>query len=63
MRWEDEIGNNDPSTFRTDVDMPVNICFAALRLRAKLAQTGNPTHVPPDANRGTPIPTLLAEQG
>ena len=52
MRWDDEIGNNDPSTFRTDVDMPVNICFAALRLRAKLAQTGNPTHVPPDANRG-----------
>ena len=52
MRWEDEIGNNDPSTFRTDVDMPVNICFAALRLRAKLAQTGIPTHVPPDANRG-----------
>ena len=52
MRWEDEIGNNDPSTFRTDVDMPVNICFAALRLRAKLAQTGNPTHVPPDANLG-----------
>ena len=52
MRWEDEIGNNDPSTFRTDVDLPVNICFAALRLRAKLAQTGNPTHVPPDANRG-----------
>jgi len=52
MRWEDEIGNNDPSAFRTDVDMPVNICFAALRLRAKLAQTGNPTHVPPDANRG-----------
>ena len=52
MRWEDEIGNNDPSTFRTDVDMPVNICFAALRLRAKLAQTGNTTHVPPDADRG-----------
>ena len=52
MRWEDEIGNNDPSTFRTNVDMPVNICFAALRLRAKLAQTGNPTHVPPDADRG-----------
>ena len=51
MRWEDEIGNNDPSTFRTDVDMPVNICFAALRLRARIAQTGNPTHVPP-ANRG-----------
>ena len=52
MRWEDEIGNNDPSTFRTDVEMPVNICFAALRLRAKLAQTGNPTHVPPAADRG-----------
>ena len=52
MRWEDEIGNYDPSTFRTDVDLPVNICFAALRLRAKLAQTGNPTHVPPDADRG-----------
>ena len=52
MRWEDEIGNNDPSTFRTDVDMPVNICFAALRLRAKLAQTGNPTHVPPGSCRG-----------
>ena len=52
MRWEDEIGNNDPSTFRTDVDLPVNICFAALRLRAKLAQTGNPTHVLPDADRG-----------
>ena len=63
MRWEDEIGNNDPSTFRTDVDMPVNICFAALRLRAKLAQTGNPTHVPPDADRGDSIPTLLVEQG
>ena len=52
MRWEDEIGNNDPSTFRTDVDMPVNICFAALRLRAKLAQTGNPTHVPSEDFRG-----------
>ena len=46
MRWEDEIGNNDPSTFRTNVDLPVNVCFAALRLRAKLAQTGNPTNVP-----------------
>ena len=55
MRWEDEIGNNDPSTFRTDVDLPVNICFAALRLRAKLAQTGNPTHVPPDADRGDSV--------
>ena len=52
MRWEDEIGTNAPSAFRTDDDMPVNICFAALRLRAKLAQTGNPTPVPPDADRG-----------
>ena len=52
MRWEDEIGNNDSSTFRTDVDLPVNICFAALRLRAKLAQTGNPTHVPSEDFRG-----------
>ena len=52
MRWEDEIGDNDPSTFRTDVETPVNICFAALRLRAKLAQTGNPRHVPPAADRG-----------
>ena len=52
MRWEDEIGNNDPSTFRTNVDLPVNVCFAALRLRAKLAQTGNPTHVPAEDFRG-----------
>ena len=63
MRWEDEIGDNDPSTFRTDVETPVNICFAALRLRAKLAQTGNPTHVPRLQTGGTPIPTLLVEQG
>ncbi len=46
MRWENEIGNNRTPTFRTDVTMPVNIGFAALRLRAKLAQTGNPTNVP-----------------
>ena len=52
MRWEDEIGNNLPSTFRTNTTLPDSVCFAALRLRAKLAQTGNPTHVPPDANRG-----------
>ena len=51
MRWEDEIGNNLPSTFRTDTTLPDSVCFAALRLRARLAQTGNPTHVPP-ANRG-----------
>ena len=34
------------------LNLPVNICFVALRLRAKLAQTGNPTHVPPAADRG-----------
>ena len=28
-----------------------------------VAQTGNSTHVPPGGNRGTPIPTLLAERG
>ncbi len=52
MRWEDEIGNKASPTFRTDAKMPDSICFAALRLRAKLAQTGNPTHVPPEAIRG-----------
>ena len=51
MRWEDEIGNNLPSTFRTNTTLPDSVCFAALRLRAKLAQIGNPTHVPP-TNRG-----------
>ena len=52
MRWEDEIGNDNPPTFRTIVDLPDNICFAALRLRAKLEETGNPTHVPPVEDRG-----------
>ena len=52
MRWEDEIGNNTPPTFRTNANLPDSICFAALRLRAKLAQTGNPTHVPPEDFRG-----------
>ncbi|MBT4066260.1 MAG: hypothetical protein HOE76_03485 [Euryarchaeota archaeon] len=51
MRWENEIGNNRTPTFRNDVTLPGNIGFAALRLRAKLAQTGNPTHVSP-GNRG-----------
>ena len=51
MRWEDEIENNLPSTFRMNTTLPDSVCFAALRLRARLAQTGNPTHVPP-ANRG-----------
>lgn len=52
MRWEDELGNNNPPTFRANANLPDSICFAALRLRARLAQTGNPTHVPPDADRG-----------
>ena len=63
MRWEDEIGNNEPSTFRTNANLPDSICFVALRLRAKLAQTGNPTHVPRVVIGGTPIPTLLVERG
>ena len=46
MRWDDEIGNNRHSTFRSDNTLPGNVGFAALRLRAKLAQTGNPTNVP-----------------
>ena len=52
MRWEDEFGNDTPPTFRTNANLPDSICFVALRLRAKLAQTGNPTHVPPDEDRG-----------
>ena len=52
MRWEDEFGNNKPPTFRANANLPDSICFAALRLRAKLAQTGNPTHVPSDDFRG-----------
>jgi len=51
MRWENKIGNDSTPAFRADVTMPGNIGFAALRLRAKLAQTGYPTNVPP-ANRG-----------
>ena len=46
MRWENKIGNDSTPAFRADVTMPGNIGFAALRLRAKLAQTGNPTNVP-----------------
>ena len=46
MRWEDELGNNRTPTFRADDTTPGNISFVALRLRAKLAQTGNPTNVP-----------------
>ena len=51
MRWENELGNNRAPTFRNDVTMLGNIGFAALRLRAKHAQTSNPTNIPPD-NRG-----------
>jgi hypothetical protein len=46
MRWENELGNNRAPTFRNDVTLSGNIGFAALRLRAKLAQTDNPTNVP-----------------
>ena len=48
MRWEDELGNNRAPSFRTDTATPGSISFVALRLRAKIAQTGNPTHVPLD---------------
>ncbi len=51
MRWENEIGNERTSTFRAETAMPGGLGFALLRLRAKNAQTGNPTHVPPE-NRG-----------
>ena len=52
MRWNDNSENDSPSTFRSDVNRPGYIGFAALRLRALRAQTGNPTHVPPGGNRG-----------
>ena len=52
MRWNDKSEQDNHSTFRVDVNKPGYIGFAALRLRAKLAQTGNPTHVPPGGNRG-----------
>ena len=46
MRWEEFTKTQSPPTFRTNVELSDNICFAALRLRAKLAmQTDNPTHV------------------
>ena len=47
MRWNDDSNNDDHSSFRTDVNRPGYIGFAALRLRAlKAQQTGNPTFVP-----------------
>ncbi len=45
MRWEDDFSNNRAPTFRNDVTLSGNVCFAALRLRAKIAQTDNPTNV------------------
>ena len=51
MRWENENANDRASTFQFKTAMSGGIGFAALRLRAKLAQTGNPTHVSP-GNRG-----------
>ena len=54
MRWEDITKIQNPPTFRTDVELSDNICFAALRLRAKKAmQTDNPTHVPPETRGGS----------
>ena len=54
MRWEEENHIHNPPTFRANVDLSDNICFAALRLRAKLAmQTDNPTHVPPENRWGS----------
>ena len=48
MRWDDENENDHHSTFRSDVTLPSNIGFAALRLRAKIAVKGNNTNVPSD---------------
>jgi hypothetical protein len=48
MRWEDELGDKRTPSFRTDTATPDSISFVALRLRAKIAQTGNPTNVPLD---------------
>ncbi len=54
MRWEEFTKTQSPPTFRTNVELSDNICFAALRLRAKLAmQTDNPTHVPPETRGGS----------
>jgi len=46
MRWEDNFSKDCTPTFRNDVTLSGNIGFAALRLRAKLAQTDNPTNIP-----------------
>jgi hypothetical protein len=46
MRWNDNSENDSRSTFRSDANRPGYIGFAALRLRALRAQTGNPTFVP-----------------
>lgn len=47
MRWKDNSKNDSRSSFRANVNRPGYIGFAALRLRAKQAQTGRPTFVPP----------------
>lgn len=46
MRWDDEIENNRHSTFRSDNTLPGNVGFAALRLRAKMAETGKQRNFP-----------------
>ena len=46
MRWNDENENDHHSTFRSDVTLPSNIGFAALRLRAKMAETGKQRNFP-----------------
>ena len=51
MRWENENANDRTSTFQFKTAMSGGIGLAALRLRAKLAHTDNPTHVP-SGNRG-----------
>ena len=48
MRWDDENENDRRSAFRSDVTLPSDVGFAALRLRAKLAGKGNNTNVPSD---------------
>lgn len=48
MHWNDENENEHHSTFRSDVTLPSDIGFAALRERAKIAVKGNNTNVPSD---------------
>ena len=48
MRWNNDSENNHHSTFQSEITMPSDIGFAALRLRAKLAEKGNNTNVSSD---------------